>query len=1153
MPVRRQPARTPSHGHPGAVPDLIASGRIEDPGTPASTDFALGVGAGERRYRLLATAAAALDESLDLEPRLQAFIEVLVPSLADWAVVDLLDDAATTRRVAVAARPELHEQVSLLRDYPSDPNGTGPGGRALQAGRPFLLAEVDDAYVSHVARSPTHAAVLSGLRARTVMAVPLVGRQRTLGVMILARGPNGPLFGDHDLELAADLGRRAALSVEIAELYLQVHRARQRAERAGARTAQLQSLTSLLVGATSQDEVAGFLRDHALAALGSGEVALMVRRAGELDGLMALLEPTTTTIEAWLRHSASTGEARWIDDLTEDGTPAPSRSACFVPFAVDGRVLGAMGLLFSPRRTFGGDDIAFISAHADLCAGALDRIALTGSRERLVEHLQEERSRLEIVLQRIGAGVIIAQADPTEVMLTNDAARHIWRGNVARMTEPGAAERYVAFDATGRRLEPTDWPLERSMATGRVVDPEEIEFTRLDGTRGWMLASAAPIVDRAGTVTAGVVTFTDITDQRADRENQRFLVEAGQILGGSLDYETAIRRLAERAVPAIADWCAVDLLDGDGSRRTLAAAHVDPTQAHLVEALTGEYPAGHGVVPDIHLATTPAQVHDARHAELVRDLRVRSILAVPLRIGDRELGTLTLGSSVSERQFRPHDLVFANDLAARVSAAIQNSRLYREADRFRMIIDSVVEAIIVFDPETRRIGEVNRGAEELLGRSRADLLEQTIDELLRPDDAERLLHVVGQLRAGPQDATTIMLEYPGPADRSVAVEVVVQSVALPEGGRGIVAIARDIRERIDTQIRLQRLAEAEHARAAELNAVIRAIGEAVVVCGADGTITLTNPAAEMLFPAVEGATYADILGQLHDPDGLAPRLGPAGGTIELTTKANPDRWVEITTYPVGDEAVTGTTVETIVVMRDVTQARSRELVRETFIGVLSHELRTPLTIIFGGAKLLARPDSTLDEETRRGIFRDIYDEAERLQRLVEDVVALNRFAEGTGEVSWEPVLIQRVVPRVVSSEEARWPEATFQLEVEVALPTVRADPTFVEQVLRNFLSNAAKYGGVGSVVRVTAQAGDGEVLVRVLDDGPGFPAQETERLFELFYRSPGTATMAPGAGIGLFVCARLIAAMGGRIWAKSRPEGGAEFGFALAELTEAEE
>ena len=118
------------------------------------------------------------------------------------------------------------------------------------------------------------------------------------------------------------------------------------------------------------------------------------------------------------------------------------------------------------------------------------------------------------------------------------------------------------------------------------------------------------------------------------------------------------------------------------------------------------------------------------------------------------------------------------------------------------------------------------------------------------------------------------------------------------------------------------------------------------------------------------------------------------------------------------------------------------------------------------------------------------------------------------------------------------------------LPTVSADPTYVEQVIRNLLSNAAKYGGLNSTVIIRAEPGQREVIVRVLDDGPGFPVEETERLFELFYRSPGTAATAGGAGIGLFVCARLVRAMGGRIWAAARPNKGAEFGFALPELDE---
>jgi len=335
------------------------------------------------------------------------------------------------------------------------------------------------------------------------------------------------------------------------------------------------------------------------------------------------------------------------------------------------------------------------------------------------------------------------------------------------------------------------------------------------------------------------------------------------------------------------------------------------------------------------------------------------------------------------------------------------------------------------------------------------------------------------------------------------------------------------------------------------------MGESVVVCAADGTITLTNPAGERLFPDVEERTYGEILDQLNDPDGTAPALGAFGGPVEIRTRAEPERWIELATYPVnvgvGSPPSGG---ETIVVMRDVTEARRREAVRETFIGVLSHELRTPVTTIFGGAKLLARSTSTLDEETQRGIFRDIHDEAERLQRLVEDVVALNRFGDEAGEVGAEPVLLQRLIPRVVSSEEGRWPGVTFTTDLAPGLPTVTADPTYVEQVLRNLLSNAAKYGGPGSTVTIVAESSedDGpderEVIVRVLDDGPGFPAEETNRLFELFYRSPGTAGSASGAGIGLFVCARLMAAMGGRIWAAPREGGGAEFGFALAELDE---
>ena len=163
---------------------------------------------------------------------------------------------------------------------------------------------------------------------------------------------------------------------------------------------------------------------------------------------------------------------------------------------------------------------------------------------------------------------------------------------------------------------------------------------------------------------------------------------------------------------------------------------------------------------------------------------------------------------------------------------------------------------------------------------------------------------------------------------------------------------------------------------------------------------------------------------------------------------------------------------------------------------------------------------------------------------------MTRFGEDEGEVGTEPVLIQRVLPVVIRSEQVRWPGVTFESEVPPGVPTAVADPTYVEQVVRNLLSNAAKYGGPGATVRVEVRHDDSEITVTISDDGPGFPAEEADRLFELFFRSPKTAAAAAGAGIGLFVCARLIKAMGGRIWATPKPGGGAAFAFTLRIMDE---
>jgi PAS domain S-box-containing protein len=542
---------------------------------------------------------------------------------------------------------------------------------------------------------------------------------------------------------------------------------------------------------------------------------------------------------------------------------------------------------------------------------------------------------------------------------------------------------------------------------------------------------------------------------------------------------------------------------------------------------------------------------DDAHLALLRELGLRSWMAAPMTSSGRALGTIAFAGDESGRVFGPRHLAFAVDLASRAGAALENARAFHAADRFRRLLDAVAESVFVVDPASWIIGDVNEGAASLLGVPRAAVIGRVLWDLVEPASVAAAERRIRRFQDGEDETATVALRFRREGGSSVPTEVIVQRVELIGESPLLVAIARDVRERVEAQGRLARLARAEHARAAELDAVIRAMGDGVVVCGPDGRIILANPAGRRMFPDVIEQTYDDILGELRDPDRRAPALGGHGGPVVLSTRRGPERWIEVSSYPVAqDDDAEGSRGETIIVLRDVTVQREREAVRDTFIGVLSHELRTPVTTIFGAARVLSRPDSRLDAATRQEILEDVAEEAERLKRLVEDVVALSRFGETSADLWREPVLLQRVVPSVIGSEEHRWPGVQFSLDIPSGLPTVMADPTYLEQIMRNLLANAAKYGGPMASVNVTidvSEAGD-EARVHVLDDGPGIEPSEADRLFDLFYRSPRTASETSGAGIGLFVCSRLVRAMGGHVWARPRVEGGAEFGFALQVL-----
>lgn len=236
----------------------------------------------------------------------------------------------------------------------------------------------------------------------------------------------------------------------------------------------------------------------------------------------------------------------------------------------------------------------------------------------------------------------------------------------------------------------------------------------------------------------------------------------------------------------------------------------------------------------------------------------------------------------------------------------------------------------------------------------------------------------------------------------------------------------------------------------------------------------------------------------------------------------------------------------------VEQARSEEAwakaraleatdrLRRALLNSVSHDLRTPLASILASASSLLDPGVPLDEQERKQFLRTIEEEANRLARLVANLLDMSRIEAGAVDPRLAEVWLPDVVNAAVQRTRQMPSEQIIAVNVPETLPSVLVDPVRLEQVLSNVLDNARRYAGNG-LVRVDGCRADSGVELRVVDHGPGIPEVERERIFSHFYRLESPARRAGGTGLGLAICRGLLEAMGGRIWVEIAPGGGAAF------------
>jgi PAS domain S-box-containing protein len=362
-----------------------------------------------------------------------------------------------------------------------------------------------------------------------------------------------------------------------------------------------------------------------------------------------------------------------------------ARSAVLVPLRARGRLTGCLALAARAAGRYAAADLRFLSVFAGRLAVALDNARL----------LSAER-QLEALVAGMEDAVTVHDASGRIVMANAAAARLLGAGSVAELLAtpmPDLLSRYALYDADGRALAEQDlaWNQPQDEARPRQALMRRVD--RATGEQRWLVPKVSVLHDQDERPELVMYVTEDVTAQKRAELGQRVLVEAGRLLSSATDFEAALQQVAELAVPALADWCGVELPGRGGFLELAAAAHVEPAKVASAHRLHARHPVhqdDEGAVPGVLRTGMPVRIDnisremvreaavDAEHLSLLESLGLSALLAVPLRSGDNVLGALTLVSSQPHRRFDDADQELAEALARRVADALRNARLLRD-------------------------------------------------------------------------------------------------------------------------------------------------------------------------------------------------------------------------------------------------------------------------------------------------------------------------------------------------------------------------------------------------------------------------------------------------------------------------------------------
>jgi PAS domain S-box-containing protein len=621
---------------------------------------------------------------------------------------------------------------------------------------------------------------------------------------------------------------------------------------------------------------------------------------------------------------------------------------------------------------------------------------------------------------------------------------------------------------------------------------------RRDGSRIVVDDSAAPIRDAHGEVVGQVVVFRDVTEERQEEARAWFIAEASALLTSPLDVRKTLTAIARFAIQNVADWCAVYAIADDGSIDRIVVTHRQDVKLELVSRLQQYRPSKSFVNEVIRTGKavliaelTEGQLRnsavDEEHFEMLRSIDLTSYMVAPLLAGDRILGAITFVTSGGAR-LGEHDLHMAEELGRRAGMAMENARLYEEAQRARLAAE--------------------RSA------ARAALIQEVtaaLSEAPTPSIVAEVVTSLGAKAIGAAAASVFGLTSSG--DEIVLVRAFGYTEEVLEGFRRISMSANvPLVEAVKTGRPLF------FSKREELDTKYPGLLRPVATFASWAALPLEVEGRRLGAVGISFANARDF--DDADADFMVTMSRLCAQALERAKL-----------YQAAQDART--------------EAEAARRTRENLLAVVSHDLRNPLSAIATTAAVLAKADPAREPPSRIArAAANILRAAQRMDRLIVDLLDLAKIESGRLIIE---VRAHDAASLVKESIEILAPVASRKglvMTVEAPTPELRVfcDRERVLQVLSNLLGNALKFTAEGGSIDVSVRDGDGEAIFAVADTGCGVEEGQLPHIFDRYWQAKSARD---GVGLGLSIAKGVIEAHGGRIRVETRLGHGTTFFFTL--------